>query len=441
MLSRCLSAYYGWRVLAAAVLSIATINGLSFWSFGLFIDPLEEEFGWSRATLSLGLSLGLLISGLLSPLIGRAIDHFGPRRVIMIGSTLTGATYLLLASTDNLWQWYLYLIINAAARQMIFIIPFQALISRWFERRRPFAMGLLAMGFFLGGSAVVPIMRVVMDTVEWRGAFIVSGIWLTSVFLLLSLLVIRNQPADVGAFVDGDPPAPGRRSTEPTQRGLPLSAAIRTPLFWLYTIALTLLIYGIVGWIVHAVPYYESLDYSPGWAAALVAISAAGGIVSAPVLGYIAGRIISVDKTVLLVPIFLAIAMLTLFVSGGSVLGVAFFLPFLIAGLGWSPVLEAVLFPRAFGVAHFATLMGVVTLIETVGYVGSPTITGWIFDATGSYDIALLMFLGTFAAAIPLLLLAARLPHPTIPEPAPPLPAAVAPAPAPARSLPGGGSS
>ncbi|MDA1062614.1 MAG: MFS transporter, partial [Chloroflexi bacterium] len=156
------SVYYGWWLLAGSVAAMALGSGVSFWSFGLYVEPFEDEFGWSRAEVSLAFSIALLAGGLAGPLIGRWIDLRGPREVILVGAVMTALSYALLASTDNLWQWYLFSAINGVFRQMMFFIPFQALIARWFERRRAMALSILGTGFSLGGVVVVPGMRLVI---------------------------------------------------------------------------------------------------------------------------------------------------------------------------------------------------------------------------------------------------------------------------------------
>src|SRR5688572_1925907 len=135
--------YYGWKLLAASVVAMAFGSGFSFWAFGLYVSPLEGEFGWSRAQVSLGFSCALLVSGIFSPLVGRWIDVRGPRSAILIGAVLASLSYMLLAVTDSLWQWYLFNAINAVFRQMMFFIPFQTLVSRWFVSKRGVALSIL----------------------------------------------------------------------------------------------------------------------------------------------------------------------------------------------------------------------------------------------------------------------------------------------------------
>lgn len=388
---------------------------MAFWTFGLYIQPLEDEFGWSRAEVSLGFSFSILASGLVAPLIGRWIDSVGPRRVIFVGTILATATTLLLATTASLWQWYFYLAIAAAARQMILFLPFQALVVRWFERRRGLAVGVLAMGFSLGGFAVVPFMRVVIDTVDWDGSFLVAGALAAAFLLPLAVFVIRDHPAEVGLRVDGGPVRREASSVAPPRSGLTAAQAVRTPLFWVLALAIAAFFFGLVGWMVHAVPYYEAEGYSAGWAVGLFAIAAGGAMLSRPIFGYLSDRLRTIEPAAMVLCAFLSGGLVVLLISGGSPVGVALFLLLWIIGSGGGPMLEPLLLLRAFGLAHFATILGFFMVIETIGMIISPTAAGAIFDATGSYDWALVMLLGSFVAAFFLFWLAARLPRPVLP--------------------------
>ena len=410
--------FYGWWLLAGSVVAMALGSGVSFWSYGLYIGPLEEEFGWSRTEVSLGFSVSLLIGGLSGPLIGRWIDARGPRLAIIVGATLTAATYVLLATTTELWQWYGYHSLNAVSRQMMFFIPFQALISRWFDRRRGMALGILGAGFSLGGFVVVPLMRLIIDVFGWDGAFIFSGIAIVGVFMPIGLLLVRNSPADVGAVPDGELPARSEPYQARALTGLTLGRALSTPLFWVLALAMMLFFYGLFGWLVHMVPFYESVGVSRGVAAALVSIAAGFGILSRLTFGLLADRIRRIETVAMGLVAFLMAGMTTLILDSGAA-GIAVFLVFWVVGSGGGPLLEPLLLTRAFGLAHFGVILGAFIVVETVGFVTSPAVAGAIFDSTGSYDWVLVMFLGAFGASFALFYVAARLPHPLIPRPEP----------------------
>jgi sugar phosphate permease len=416
ILSRRKETFYGWWLLAGSVVAMGLGSGVSFWSFGLYIGPLEDEFGWSRAEVSLGFSVSLLIGGLTGPFVGRWIDARGPRLAIVVGAVLTAATYILLATTTELWQWYAYNSVNAVFRQMMFFIPFQALISRWFDRRRGTALGILGTGFSLGGFAVVPLMRLVIDQAGWEGAFIFSGIAIVGVFVPIGLLLVRNSPADVGAVPDGELPTKEQPYEARAVPGLTLGRALSTPLFWVLALAMTLFFYGLFGWLVHMVPFYESVGVSRGVAAALVSIAAGVGMLTRLAFGLLADRIRRIENAAMGLLGFLMAGMTALILDSGAA-GIAVYLVFWVVGSGGGPLLEPLLLTRAFGLAHFGAILGAFIVVETIGFIISPVVAGAMFDSTGSYDWVLVMFLAAFAMSFALFYLAARLPHPSIPRP------------------------
>lgn len=405
--------YYGWWLLAASVVAMAFGSGVSFWAFGLYVKPLEAEFGWSRAQVSLGFSVALLVSGVVGPAVGWWIDSRGARSAVLIGAVLTALTYVLLAATSTLWQWYLFQSINAVFRQMMFFIPFQALVSKWFDRKRGVALSVLATGFSLGGFVVVPIMSLVISRVGWAGSFVFSGVATAVVFLPIGLFVLKDSPADVGAQADGEPaPAEDEPPPEPPA-GIPLGAAIRTPLFWVLAAGLSLFFYGMFGWLVHQIPFYESVGISRSSASLLVSAAAGLGIITRLSFGMLADRVPRFEVLAIGLGAFLATSMAVLLVYSGPA-GIALFLVLWVVGAGGGPMMEALLLTRAFGVAYFATILGAVVVVETIGQILSPTLAGAIFDSTGSYDWALVMYVGTFLMSISLFYVALKLPRPLL---------------------------
>jgi len=403
--------YYGWWLLAGSVVAMALGSGVSMWAFGLYVEPLERQFGWTRAEVSLAFSLSLLTSGLFGPLIGRWIDARGPRSAILVGTVLTSLTYLLMATTQSLWQWYVYNAVNAIVRQLMFFFPFMALISRWFDRRRGIAISVLGSGFSLGGFAVVPVVGVVVGAVGWRGALVFTALAIAAVFLPLGAWLIRNRPSDIGVFVDGLPPEPLIDGRSRAEHGMTLGAAMRTSQFWVISFALMLFFYGMIGWLVHQIPFYESVGISRGAATAIVSVSSGLGIVARLALGVVSDRIDRFEGAAMVLAALLAGAMAMLWLNS-SMIGIAVFVTLWIAGSSGGPMMEALLLTRSFGVAHFGTILGAIAAVETVGQILSPTIAGAIYDATGGYDWALVMFVGTFTASLVLFAVARRMPLP-----------------------------
>ena len=400
-------------MLAASAAAMAQASGVSFWSFGLYFEPIESEFGWSRAEVSLGFSLSLVVSGVLALPVGRWIDLQGPRIVIFSGTVLTSLTFLLLARTDSLWQWYFYLSLNAMFRTMMFLLPFQALLSRWFQRRHGAAVGVLGIGFAMGGLAMVPVMRIVIDTLEWRGSFVFAGVTTLMLFVPLLLFLIRDTPEEVGLTVDGDPVrADASRPVRDVQLlGLTLGQAIHTPLFWTLALAITLFISGLVGWTAHTIPFYESVNISRSTGSLLFSAAAGISIIPRLTFGIISDRFHRVELGAMVLAGCLCTAILVYLLST-SAPAIAVFLLLWGIGAGGGPLMEPLLLTRAFGRRHFGSILGFVLLVEAVGQFFSPLAAGAIFDATGTYHWALVMLAVSFAAAILLFFAASRLVHP-----------------------------
>ena len=407
--------FYGWWLLAAAVLAMTVISGLSVWANGLYVKPLEQQFGWSRAEVSVGFSAGILVAGIAGPLIGVWIDRFGPRSAMLVGSTMTGVSYVLLSLTDTLWQWYLFSAINAGFRQMTFFIPMQVIASRWFDRRRGAALSILGTGFALGGFLVLPLLTFVIDVTDWRGGFLFSGAMAVGIVVPVTLLVLRDWPADKGTYADGLPPDESAPDTSGSRQstGLTLTQAMRQPLFWVLSTALMLFFFGLIGWTVHIIPFFESRGLSRETAALLVSGTSGAGIITRLLIGTIADRFRRFETASALLTFMLVLGMLSVLLETGWV-GIGLFLTFWLVGTSAGALAESLTLTRAFGLAHFATILGVVVVIETSGEILSPSLAGLIFDETGKYDLALVMYAATFSVSTLLFIVASRMKRPVM---------------------------
>jgi sugar phosphate permease len=419
--------YYGWRVLAVGTIAMALGSGLSMSSFGLYVRPLEAEFGWTRAEVSLAFSASVLASGLSAPLVGHWVDSRGARASIVIGGALTGVSFVLLASTQSLLQFYLFYALHSLARQMMFFLPFQALMSRWFVRRRGVALSILGSGFSLGGFAILPIVALVLSDLGWRGTYLFSGVVTAAFFVPAGLLVLRNRPSDVGEQVDGEDEAVTDNAPAESAAGLTLGEAVRTPFFWFCALGFMFMFYGMMGWMVHQVPFYESEGFSRGTAALIVSASAGMSVIARLSMGILADRFERFEGIVVILLGLQMAGMATLLVST-SAPAIPLFLLFWVIGASAGPMVESLVLLKAFGVKAFATILGVMLVVETAGQIVSPALAGVIFDRTGSYDGALIMFIAAFGAGSALFVVAGRMKPPVVQEAPAAQPVAVAPA-------------
>ena len=404
--------YYGWWVLATATIAMAIGSGVSMSAFGLYVGPLEDEFGWTRAEVSLGFSASVLMGGLSGPLVGYWIDAKGARSAIIVGGALCALSYILLASTQTLWHFYVFYAVHAFCRQLMFFIPFQSLVGQWFRRRRGVALSILGSGFSIGGFAILPLMAVMIDTLGWRGAYLFSGALVAAFFLPAGLLIIRNRPSDVGEYVDGDAeadavPAAAAALAE-DDRSVTLKQAMRMPLFWVVAFGFMFLFFGMMGWMVHQVPFYESQGMSRGTAALIVSLSAGASVIARLSMGLVADRFQRFEVAVIGLLGLMFLAMGTLLIST-SPPAIALFLLFWVTGASAGPMVESLVLIKAFGMRFFGSILGACLVVETLGQIISPSLAGKIYDDTGSYDGALILFMSTFAAGMVLFAIAARM--------------------------------
>lgn len=388
--------YYGWWIVLTGTGTLAVTTGVSFWAFGLYFEPLEEQFGWSRAQLSGAVSMTWLIGGLLGPLIGRWLDRYGPRSAMLVGAVTTAATYFLLAAMNALWQYYALLFAAAFFRSWIYYLPVNALVSRWFVWRRGQALSIANAGLGLGGFIFTPLIVYLIESLGWRQAYFVSGLIVLAYFVPVTLVVVRNRPEDMG--VEEPPlqrPSPVMQSVL-DQRSYTLRAALRTPAFWLVAAAASFMYMGQLSFMIHAVPFFRSEGLSSGGAAALMT-SVTGLYTALRFVGGVSDRV--TPRTLAIVTVLLQALGLALLMVSTAAPALGIFVLLWAMGQANSPVIEPLLISRFFGTAHFGSILGMSGVFSNMGYAMGPLLAGALYDWTGSYDAALVMFITSFLTA------------------------------------------
>ncbi len=402
--------YYGWWVLTGMVIAMIVAEGVSFGSFGAYVEPLENQFGWSRAQVSLGFSVVVGSIGIAAPMIGWLLDHVGPRRLMVLCAPLCALSFVLLAFMTELWQWYAYLVLNSLSLGCIAYMPAQAIAVRWFDRHRAIAVSMIGASLWMGQLVMLPIIQLIITKLGWEDAFLYSGMFVLGAYAVTFMLVRDHPPPSHSEFDHG---RAGRPTGAPvTASGVTARQALRTPLFWCLVLGLMLFYFVLFGWLSQAVPYYRSVDYSVGWSAMLVAITAGGSAAWLLTAGTQLERFPRPELAAVCCAAMVSLSMLALWFSGGSIGGVAAHIPLYILGGSAGPPLEALIFSRAFGLRNFATIMGTAFMFQTIGIFVSPIVAGEIYDRTGSYDLALLLYAACAGASMLVFLVASRIRQP-----------------------------
>ena len=202
--------FYGWFVVMGSSLVVLGVTGTQF-SFGVFLKPMTEEFGWSRATLSLAFGITFMLSGLLRPLAGYLADRYSPRLAALSGVALLGVMLLIVPLVSNLVQLYMVFAVMSIGLTLGTGPILTKIVSAWFYTRRGLTLGLVHGSAALGGMVLVPAASLFLVVFDWREAYYFLGALALVIVLPIGLLLIRDNPQDMGMEPLGDPTGPGAK--------------------------------------------------------------------------------------------------------------------------------------------------------------------------------------------------------------------------------------
>ena len=386
--------FYGWWMVAAAVVLQALPAGLLQQAYGAYVVLLEREFGWSRTTLSGAFSVVRMEEGLLGPAQGWLLDRFGPRSVMRIGTVIFSLGFFVFARIDSVAGFYAAFMIMAVGASLAGFLSITTAIVNWFDQKRSLAMGIALLGTAVGGL-LLPLVVLGLEAWGWRTMANVSGAVILAVGLPF-VQIIRHRPEQYGLLPDGRAPAealPAGGGVEanrlPPEGPTSFTArdAMRTRAFWFISLSHTASVLVVSVVMVHFVAYATtSLGYSLKAAAGVVTLQTVTNLIGRPLGGWVADRTSS--RLVIAVSMLgHAVALLLLAFARAPWMVVAFAL---LNGLAWGARVPVVVSMRAeyFGSRSFGAIMGVSSLVVTFGGVIAPIVAAWAYDATGSYTMS-----------------------------------------------------
>lgn len=381
--------YYGWIVLALAF-------GIGFFTagvnqaFGIFVRPMTDEFGWSRANLSLAVSIFAIVSAIVPPIAGWFSDRFGPRFVLTLGVGCNALGMVLMSQVTSLLHVYLvYGLLIGMGFGFSGHAAITALLSRWFIRRRGFALSVAATGLGVGQLALAPFMTYLIIGFSWQTAFVVTGV-LSAVLVPMAWIALnRREPA----HADEDAPMlePGEKAAEPVcitnamiREDLDLAWSTRS--FWMIASGFMSCGFTIYFLTAHMVPLAVDRGISAGQAG--TALGIAGGMVigSNIVVGMLSDRVSRKYVLAGLYGLRALSVVLLLFVSAAP----ALYLFAVLFGLSRAnaPVVSATIID-IYGRRAVGTLVGYLTMFHQLFAAAGAFFGGLVYDMRGSYDLML----------------------------------------------------
>jgi MFS family permease len=383
----------GWIIVGAICVTMFFIWG-AINSSAVFFVPVLKYFGWTRAKFSVAMSIGWVTGGAAGPLIGWLADRVNPKKMIVVGATITGILYILLSRATTFGE---FLAINGLFGICVgasTTIPCSILVASWFERQRGLAIGIAFAAAPIGGAGMTPLANYIITLAGWRAGYFALA--LPILLVVVPLVVLFVRPANSGnhgaSAATADAPEPAAVQVT----GFELWQARKTRSFWLIC-AVQILVGSTLGMGPHYVAYLTGLGYSAAFAATVLSMflvmTTVGALLGGPFSDRVSARSAMTVTCILgalgaagLMGASHALGLLVTILAGGFALG------------AYGVQMPLVII-ESLGVKRFGSLMGVTGVFYTIGAFISPIVAGHIFDVSGSYEVAIASFVVMFTVS------------------------------------------
>ncbi|OGO30934.1 MAG: hypothetical protein A2Z29_00885 [Chloroflexi bacterium RBG_16_56_11] len=403
-----------WSVLFIGVIS-GLGHGFNTYGFSVLFKPIAAELELNRAFTSVAAGIGRVEGGIVSPLVGWLSDKFGPRWVVLIGISITASGMVFMYFISEVWQYYL------AWGAMIGLglifgltVAVDKSINDWFIRRRGLAQGIKFGLVGLFGVVILQIMSPMVISRGWRPTCLIFGIIMFASLPLAFFLIKPRRPEYYGLLPDGAEytPAAGEKKVEMTDRTaiyasslqeteFTFKQAIKTRAYWLLVVGFMVHNFVAGGFNVHVFPFLTDIGISESVAGGMMGMMVFFTVPSRFFGGIIADRLPKGRVQLLLVVAFtLQVIGMSTYLLSGNLAGVYVLLACHGFSSGMVMPVTVFILGRYFGRNAFGSILGtMVSFLAPFGLL-SPFYYGWIFDTTGSYNVAFMTALALASLAI-----------------------------------------
>ncbi len=374
--------YYGWSILTVLAITETLSYGMLIYAFSVFVVPLELYFGWSRATISAGVTAAQLVAGALAWPVGIWLDRHGARWLMTGAALWTAGWFALWSMVSTPWQHVVVWVMLGIGMAGLLYEPAFVVVANWFARRRSTALTVLT---FVAGFAIIiatPVTEWLIRRFDWQVTAQVFAVVMLVVVAPLHAIWLRRVPADVGQYVDGDAHPP--QVHVQTIAVADVWAVVCDGAFWLLTVAFLASTAALVVVLQTFIPYLIDQRYTPAdaawYAAAMGVLALPSRLLFTPLGAYVSRYTIAMGLCVMQ---SLALVALVWLPSAWAVWGCV-----VLFGLSFGAItpVRAALFAERYGVAAYGAISGVLALILTVARAVVPLAVELVRHDNGSYE-------------------------------------------------------
>jgi MFS family permease len=372
-------------------------------SYPVYLVAYIAEFGWSRAETSIAYSVSQLVAGVSSPLVGFLVDRLGPRRLLLLGGGLLVAGLFASAFVTALWQIILlYGIVMTVGANCLGLVVFVPMLSRHFVRRRGMAISIVQSANGIARGISAPLVQLLISLIGWRTTYMAQAGLMALLVLPLAAL-FRRAEAPPPPRNDGGIPIdpPGAAPAAVPYFGWTLAEAMRTPHFWL--LFAVYLFTGLGSFFVslHQLAFAVDIGFDKLYAAEVLgmgAFLAVPGIVVTGTLSDYIGR----ELSAVLAYGFSILGVICALLITSPDQHLLLWLHACFFGLTWGARGPAITAKTAdlFPGPQLGTILGVITIGSGIGSALGSWGAGWIFDVSGSYRVAFILSIASYAGGV-----------------------------------------
>jgi len=385
-------AFNSWPVVVACFAMTFSL-GATFWSFGVFFKPLENEFGWSRMTISASSTAFLIGYAISVVAAGRLADRYSPRFTVLAAALAAGLGISLCSQTHSIGQLSTFLFIAGLGAGATWSIP-TSIVQRWFHKRPKagLALSIVASGGGAGAVLFAPLTNYLILEYGWRNAYLVLGI-LTFAMIASASIITGRRPIDEQAAAE-----PKQNALRLTNiQGWPAIKAVTTAPFVAITFAASVAVMAAQVISVHLIPYATDVGITPASSALALGLMGAFSVPGRIIPGLVSDRI-GWHKILVLSLFGTLLSMIwLLFLKTEIMLYLFVFFYGICHGgrnVAWMGILG-----EFFGMRSLGELIGISDAIAEVMAAFGPYIAGFMFDRTGSYFMSFLLIMVLLLAA------------------------------------------
>lgn len=387
--------YYGWVMLFCGFMSMFICYVIKVNCSSLFYGPVCEDLGVTRTAFTQMNSIMTIVMLICSAFIGKIYKKY-PMKFVLTGCVaLAAICYVLMSFATSMWQLWLIAGVQGIAWSGATNLPVTIMVSNWFGPKvKGTAMSIGMLGSGAGALVWINIINGVIASHGWRAGYLAMAACI-AIMIPIALLLVVDMPADKGFETRvGDPTpeevaASGQQSLQ--KAGITGNQALKTARWWFQWFAGLTTMIGAAAFSAQFVDYYTTITADSATATAIYS-SALGTLILGKFLLGVLSDVLHIKRTAVIAPLFYAGVFICMALSSQNMMFAKILIPLYMIGGALPSVIPFLITARNFGDKEYGVMSGWMNMAGNIGQIVGPTIAAIIFDITGTYVLAWIIF-------------------------------------------------